>query len=108
MGGLSWFAVPWVTATCVGLAGLALEGYDVWPTYPERMADADVTAGLVLPNVAVAMLGKGGAVATIMLAVSPSKTNPTMRNYSTDIPSVHGNHEHLLVRAHLGVLYFSL
>jgi Na+/proline symporter len=70
MGGLSWFAVPWVTATCMGLAGLALEGYPVWPTYPERMADADVTAGLVLPNVAVAMLGKGGAVATIMLAVS--------------------------------------
>jgi len=70
MGGLSWFAVPWVTATCMGLAGLALESYDVWPTYPERMADADVTAGLVLPNVAVAMLGKGGAVATIMLAVS--------------------------------------
>ena len=70
MGGLSWFAVPWVTATCMGLAGLALEGYDVWPTYPERMADADVTAGLVLPNVAVAMMGKGGAIATIMLAVS--------------------------------------
>jgi hypothetical protein len=70
MGGLSWFAVPWVTATCMGLAGLALEGSPVWPTYPERMADVDVTAGLVLPNVAVAMLGKGGAVATIMLAVS--------------------------------------
>jgi hypothetical protein len=47
-----------------------LEGSPVWPTYPERMADVDVTAGLVLPNVAVAMLGKGGAVATIMLAVS--------------------------------------
>lgn len=59
-----------VTATCMGLAALALEGYDVWPTYPERMADIDVTAGLVLPNAAVAMLGKGGAVATIMLAVS--------------------------------------
>ena len=70
MGGLSWFAVPWVTATCMGLAGLALEGSPVWPTYPERMADVDVTAGLVLPNVAVAMLGKGGAVATTMLAVS--------------------------------------
>ena len=33
------------------------------------MADADVTAGLALPNVAVAMMGKGGVVATIMLAV---------------------------------------
>lgn len=70
MGGLSWFAVPWVTATCMGLAGLALEGNEVWPTYPNRLADADVTAGLVLPNTAVALLGKGGAVATIIMAVS--------------------------------------
>jgi Na+/proline symporter len=96
MGGLSWFAVPWVTATCMGLAGLALEGYDVWPTYPERMADADVTAGLVLPNVAVAMLGKGGAVATIMLAVSHQETASTTRSY-TDTSLVHGYHEYLLV-----------
>lgn len=69
MGGLSWFAVPWVTATCMGLAGLALEGYDVWPTYPERLAAADVSAGLVLPNTAVALLGKSGAVATLIMAV---------------------------------------
>ena len=32
-----------------------------------RMPDADVTAGLVLPNAAVAMLGKGGAAATLLL-----------------------------------------
>jgi Na+/proline symporter len=96
MGGLSWFAVPWVTATCMGLAGLALEGYDVWPTYPQRMADTDVTAGLVLPNVAVAMLGKGGAVATIMLAVSHQETAPAMRGY-TDTSLVHGYHEYLLI-----------
>lgn len=60
------------------------------------MADADVTAGLVLPNVAVAMLGKGGAVATIMLAVSRS-----CRASFGDLPLtnllVHGYHEHLLV-----------
>jgi len=31
------------------------------------MPDADVTAGLVLPNAAVAMLGKGGAAATLLL-----------------------------------------
>jgi len=83
MGGLSWFAVPWVTATCMGLAGLALEQYSVWPTYPERLADADVTAGLVLPNVAVAMLGKGGAVATIMLAYMA-----IMSTYSSELISV--------------------
>lgn len=31
------------------------------------MAPADVTAGLVLPDAAVAMLGKGGAAATLLL-----------------------------------------
>lgn len=54
----------------MGLAGLALEKYDIWPTYPNRLAAADVDAGLVLPTAAVALLGKGGAVATLILAVS--------------------------------------
>ncbi len=72
LGGIAWFAVPWLTATTMGLAGLALEQYDVWPTYPNRLAKADVDAGLVLPNAAVAMLGQGGAVATLFLAVSVS------------------------------------
>lgn len=31
------------------------------------MAPADVTAGLVLPDAAVALLGKGGAAATLLL-----------------------------------------
>ncbi|ROT35093.1 urea active transporter [Sodiomyces alkalinus F11] len=68
MGGISWFAVPWLTATTMGLAALALERYDVFPSFPDRMPDADVTAGLVLPNAAVALLGTGGAVATLFLA----------------------------------------
>jgi len=54
----------------MGLAGLALERYDIWPSFPNRMPPADVDAGLVLPTVAVALLGKGGAVATLILAVS--------------------------------------
>jgi SSS family transporter len=67
MGGLSWFAIPWLAATTMGLACLALENNPVFPTYPERMAAADVSAGLVLPTAAVAMLGSGGAVATLLL-----------------------------------------
>jgi urea-proton symporter len=67
MSSLSWFAIPWLCATTMGLAALALEGNPVFPTYPERMPLADVTAGLVLPNAAVAMLGKGGAGATLLL-----------------------------------------
>src|SRR4051812_49724888 len=49
MGGLSWFAIPWLCATTMGLGALALEGNPAFPTYPNRMSDADVTAGLVLP-----------------------------------------------------------
>ncbi|KAK5134684.1 hypothetical protein LTR08_006199 [Meristemomyces frigidus] len=66
-GGLSWFAIPWLCATTMGLSALALETNPVFPTYPNRMAPEDVSAGLVLPNAAVALLGKGGAAATLLL-----------------------------------------
>lgn len=67
LGGLSWFAIPWLCATTMGLSALALEGNPAFPTFPNRMPDADVTAGLVLPYAAVALLGKGGAVATLLI-----------------------------------------
>lgn len=67
MGGLSWFAIPWLCATTMGLTALALESNPAFPTFPERMAKADVTAGLVLPNAAIALLGSGGAAATLIL-----------------------------------------
>ncbi|GKT47710.1 urea amidolyase [Colletotrichum spaethianum] len=83
MGGISWFAVPWLTATTMGLAGLALENYDVWPTYPNRLSPVDVDAGLVLPTAAVALLGKGGAVATLILAFMA-----IMSTYSSELIAV--------------------
>ena len=66
-GGLSWFAIPWLAATTMGLSALALEGNPVFPSYPNRMNPDDVTAGLVLPSAAVALLGSGGAAATLLL-----------------------------------------
>ena len=51
----------------MGLAALALETNPVFPTFPNRMDPADVSAGLVLPYAAVALLGKGGAVATLLI-----------------------------------------
>lgn len=51
----------------MGLTALALETNSVFPTFPSRMLDAEVTAGLVLPDAAVALLGKGGAVASLLL-----------------------------------------
>ena len=51
----------------MGLSALALESSPIFPTFPNRMAKADVSAGLVLPNAAVALLGSGGAAATLLL-----------------------------------------
>ncbi|POR38921.1 Putative urea active transporter 1 [Tolypocladium paradoxum] len=67
MGGAAWFAIPWLTATTLGLAALALESSPRFPTYPNRMSEAEVSAGLALPYAAVALLGKGGAVATLLM-----------------------------------------
>ncbi|KAF2458252.1 Sodium:solute symporter family-domain-containing protein [Lineolata rhizophorae] len=67
IGGLSWFAIPWLCATTMGLSALALESNPVFPSYPNRMDPADVTAGLVLPSAAVGLLGSGGAAATLLL-----------------------------------------
>ncbi|KAH7176544.1 Sodium:solute symporter family-domain-containing protein [Dactylonectria macrodidyma] len=75
IGGLAWFAIPYLIATTMGLSALALESSPRFPTYPDRMSEADVSAGLVLPYAAVALLGKGGAVATLLvvfLAVTSS------------------------------------
>lgn len=51
----------------MGLAALALENNPVFPTYPGRIPAHEVSAGLVLPHAATAMLGKGGATATLLL-----------------------------------------
>jgi SSS family transporter len=67
IGGISWFPVPFLTATTMGLAALALESNPIFPTYPNRIPEAEVSAGLALPYAAIALLGKGGAAATLLL-----------------------------------------
>ncbi|CAH6723675.1 urea active transporter [[Candida] jaroonii] len=67
LGGLSWFAIPFFVATTMGLTARALQSSDVWPTYPQSLTDYEVNSGLVLPNAAVALLGKGGAVASLLV-----------------------------------------
>lgn len=67
IGGLAWFAIPWLCATTMGLSALALEGTPAFPTFPERMLPADVTAGLVLPYASIGLLGHSGAVCTLIM-----------------------------------------
>ncbi|CAG8629731.1 8933_t:CDS:2, partial [Ambispora leptoticha] len=65
IGGLAWFAIPFTLATTMGLAGVALESSPSsgWQT----LSDEDVSAGLVVPNAATALLGKSGAFAVLVL-----------------------------------------
>ncbi|KAF9203456.1 hypothetical protein BGZ49_006405 [Haplosporangium sp. Z 27] len=67
IGGLAWFAIPFTLATTLGISGVALESNVHFPTYPNRISPSDVSAGLVAPTAAVALLGHGGAVAVLLL-----------------------------------------
>src|SRR5271169_3332871 len=66
LGGLSWFAIPWLCATTMGLAAVALETNPAFPSFPNRMSESDISAGLVLPYAAIALLGSKGAAATLL------------------------------------------
>ncbi|KAH7255150.1 Sodium:solute symporter family-domain-containing protein [Fusarium redolens] len=67
LGGISYFSIPWSLGTIVGMASLGLEALPIFPTYPRPMTGAEVTNGLALPYVAVAVAGKGGAVAVLLM-----------------------------------------
>lgn len=118
LGGLSWFAIPWLTATTMGLAGVALETNPAFPTYPERMTDAEVSAGLVLPYAAVALLGKGGAVATLLIvfmavtSATSSELIATSSIFTYDLYRTYFNPEasgkRLIYMSHILVVAYAL
>ncbi|KAI9263268.1 Sodium:solute symporter family-domain-containing protein [Phascolomyces articulosus] len=58
VGGLSWYAIPFTLATTMGLTGRALG---------ISLSDEEITAGLVLPNACVALLGSAGAWICLLL-----------------------------------------
>ncbi|CCE72652.1 Piso0_000242 [Millerozyma farinosa CBS 7064] len=117
MGGLAWFAIPMLTSTCLGLVGLSLENTKHWPTYPNKLTPEQVSAGLVLPNAAVALLGKGGAVCSLLLifmavtsamsaeliAVSTIFTYDIYRSYVN--PTASG--KRLIMMSHMSVIVFA-
>jgi Na+/proline symporter len=51
----------------MGLAALALQNSPAFSTYPAPMDESSISAGLTLPYAAVAILGSGGAVATLLI-----------------------------------------
>ncbi|KAI0746714.1 urea transporter [Daedaleopsis nitida] len=63
LGGLAWFAIPFMFSTTLGLAAVALRGD---PDMRELSA-ADVSAGLPASAAAAALLGKSGAAALLVV-----------------------------------------
>ncbi|PPQ83902.1 hypothetical protein CVT25_000697 [Psilocybe cyanescens] len=67
LGGLSWFAVPFAFASCLGLAARALQHDPRFPTFPDALSASQVSAGLAAPAAAVVVMGKGGAIAVLLV-----------------------------------------
>ncbi|KAI0640928.1 Sodium:solute symporter family-domain-containing protein [Trametes meyenii] len=67
LGGLSWFAVPWAFASCLGLAARALVNNPKFPTYPNPLSPSQTSAGLAAPAAAAVVMGKGGAIAILLV-----------------------------------------
>lgn len=67
LGGIAWFAVPFGFATTLGLAAAALVDHPSFPTYPNVPTANEISAGLAAPYAAIALLGKSGAVALLIV-----------------------------------------
>lgn len=67
LGGIAWLAVPFLCSTAMGLAAVALESNPAFPTYPNRISPEEISAGLPLVYAAVALLGKNGAILTMIM-----------------------------------------
>ncbi|CAF0937472.1 unnamed protein product [Rotaria sordida] len=67
LGDISWFAVPFLAATTMGLTAVALENNPAFPSYPNRLDPIGVTANLTLPIAAVTLLGKDGTTTALIM-----------------------------------------
>ncbi|KAJ3715700.1 Na+/solute symporter [Lentinula raphanica] len=67
LGGLSWFAVPFAFASCLGLAARGLLNNPKFPTYPNPLSASQTSAGLAAPAAAAVLMGKSGAIAVLLV-----------------------------------------
>ncbi|KAF7792790.1 hypothetical protein EIP86_003889 [Pleurotus ostreatoroseus] len=63
LGGLAWFAIPFMFSTTLGLSAVALRGDPAMRT----LTPDDVSAGLPASAAAAALLGKSGAAALLIV-----------------------------------------
>ena len=90
IGGILYFSIPWGLGTVMSSLAIGLENHPSFPTYPrvrtvhdiptltlthlytqltalQRMTSSEVSGGLVLPYAAIAIAGKGGATAVLLM-----------------------------------------
>ncbi|KAH8198342.1 hypothetical protein TruAng_007497 [Truncatella angustata] len=118
LGGIASFAPPYAIGTIVGLAAIALESTPAFPTYPRMMTADEVDAGLVLPYVAQAVAGKGGAAAILLVtfmactSVASAQMIAISSIISFDIYGTYINktatNRQLIRWSHIGVIFTSL
>lgn len=81
IGGLSWFTIPFVLASTYGLTSAATEHLSVFPTYPNRMNTYEVASGMAMPYAALAVNGRGGVIAILIMvfmAVTSAMSSETV------------------------------
>ena len=67
LGGIAWFAIPFGFSTTLGLAAAALTNHPSFPTYPNAPSAHEISSGLAAPYAAIALLGKNGAAALLIV-----------------------------------------
>lgn len=67
LGGVLYFGLPWCLGTVMGLAGWSLQTNPIWPAYGRELSSTELSDGLPLAYTALAVAGKGGAVAVVIL-----------------------------------------
>lgn len=67
LGGVLYFGIPWGLGTVMGLAAVGLQNNPIWPAVGRALTDTEVSDGLPLGYAALAVAGKGGAVAVVVL-----------------------------------------
>ncbi|WFD21133.1 hypothetical protein MCAP1_003390 [Malassezia caprae] len=67
VGGIIYFGLPWCLGSVMGIGSLALQNFPSWPAYGRELSTAELNAGLILPYAGMAVAGKAGAVAVVIV-----------------------------------------
>ncbi|WFD21132.1 hypothetical protein MCAP1_003389 [Malassezia caprae] len=67
LGGVVYFGLPWCLGSIMGLGSLALRNTPLWPAFGRELSTKELNAGLILPYAGMAVAGKAGAVAVVLV-----------------------------------------